>query len=285
MNLAWDDLNVLRATVRTGSLSAAARQLGVGQSTASRRIARLEERVGGALFERLPEGLKPTALASSLLPHADLIGEQMQAIARVAAGQEARPTGRVKLAILDGLLPYLLAPELGDFMRRYPGLTLDFLAGHAIVDLVRGEADLAIRFVRPTAADLVVKRLMTLELGAFASPEIASLPADKRPWVGFVDPTARFQETAWMDAHATHNPRVGVSSWADLMALTRAGVGAALLSPLVATSPLVRLDVPPIPSRTLYLVYHQDLRHVPRLMAVRDWITARVATFVRDSAD
>ena len=268
----WEDLTVLLAALDHGSLNRAAAALRIGQSTASRRLVRLEERLDARLFDRTPEGLLPTALALSLAPHARLIAGHMGDIARLAHEQEAAPQGRVRLAVVDGLVAHWLAPRLPEFYAQHPAVDVDLITGHAVVDLVRREADLALRFVRPTAADLVVKTLGTVHFRAYAHPSIAPEP---QRWVALLDPKAVFQETHWLNEQIAPTHLTRVSTWSALLAAIRAGVGAGLLSPLAAEPAglvPVALDCAPVPSRTLYLVYHRALRDVPRVAVLRRWL-------------
>jgi len=284
--VAWDDLAVLLLGLEHRSLSQAARALHTSQSTASRRLLRLEERLGGRLFDRTPEGLRPTALAEQVAPFARLIAGHMADIQRVASGHEAAPHGRVRLAVIDGLAPYFVMPGLESLRRQHPGIELDLIAGHAVLDLVRGEADLALRFVRPTAPDLVVRPLAEVTMGVYAHPRLVDRPPAELPWLAFYDPSARFQETQWLRAHITPAHLTTASTWSMLMAGAQAGVGAAILSPRVAEpAGLVRIPVqaPPVPSRQLLLVYHRALRDVPRIAAVRAWLLGQVEAFLSEA--
>ncbi|TPV95246.1 MAG: LysR family transcriptional regulator [Myxococcales bacterium FL481] len=273
---AWEDLQVLLAAVANGSLSAAAQALHLGQSTASRRLARLERRLGAPLLDRTPEGIRPTDLAERLLPHAELIAEHMDNIHRVVSGGQDGVSGRVRLALPDGLASTWLAPRLGALLESYPRLELDLLMGTAVVDLVRREADLALRFVPPSHPELLVRRLSRLPLRAFVAPSLAEVPVRKLRFIQLLDPEAAYLETQWIKRHAPDAPTLRVSNWNALFAMVRAGLGAGVLSPLVAEPVgLVPVSaVPKVGSRDLLLVYHPALRAVPRITAVRDWLLA-----------
>lgn len=273
--LEWEDLAMLLAGIEHGSLNRAAKALRIGQATASRRLARLEERVSARLFDRTPEGLVATQFAHELAPHARLIEGHLADIGRIADGFGDEPEGRVRLALPDGIASAWLVQKLDDFYARYPKINLDLVIGNALVDLVRGEADIAFRFIPPTAADLIAISLGRLDIDAFVHPKLALQdPADLR-WVGFLDPEMVFPETRWIHENILPTKTLRVSSWNAMFAGCVAGLGAALLSPLVAEpAGLVRLQagLPPVPSRDVYLVSHRALRHVPRMKAVRDWL-------------
>ncbi len=274
--VAWEDLQVLLAGLRTGSLNQVARTLGVSVSTASRRLARLEGALDRPLFDRVPEGLLPTALARSLEPHALMIEGQMADIERLALATRGPPRGTVRLALPDGIASKLLVPRLGAFFAQYPDVDLELLIGHAVVDLVRREADVALRFVPPTAPDLVRKALGPIPMGLYGRAALRGRPLDELRWVMFIDPEARLLETQWVQQHVRPAHTLCCSSWNTLFAAVEQGIGPALLSPLVAEAAgLVPLGagLPLPPARTLWLVHHQALRHVPTIAALRGWLS------------
>ncbi len=283
--VAWDDLAVLLAAFDHQSLNRAAAALQIGQSTASRRLHRLETDLGARLFDRTPEGLQPTALALDLLPHARLIEGHMADITRLAAGMESEPEGRVRLAMPDGFASEWMMPRLHGFFERWPRVDIDFVIGHAVVDLIRREADVAVRFIRPTSPDLILKTLGHLPMGAFATPEVARQPLDQLRWIQFDDPDGRFSETRWVDTHIQPTRTMRVSVWNALFSAAKQGLGAAVLAPMVADAAglvPVASHLPPPPSREVYLVVHRALRHVPRIRALLDWITEVGEASLRD---
>ncbi len=274
--VAWDDLAVLLAVLEEGSLNRAARALGTGQSTASRRLARLEERLGSPLFDRTPEGLRPTALAMELAPHAERVGGHMSDIDRLIEGREREPSGRVRLAVVEGLAAHFVVPALPRLRAAHPGIELDLLSGQPVLDLVRREADLALRFVPPECPDLVVRKLRSIPVAPYVHPDLADTAADALPWVMFWDPDESFAESRWLRDHVRPRHVTRVTLWHDLFAAVRLGVGAGLISPLAADVaglvPVPAFAGEEVVSHPLLLVYHRALRHVPRVKAVRDWI-------------
>ena len=271
---AWGDLKMLLRAIDEGSLSAAAGALGVGQSTASRRIARLEDQLASRLLDRTPDGVEPTTLAERIAPYARAIEEQMAAIARLAEGEEASVRGLVRLAMPDGLASTWLVPRLGSLFDLYPELELELMIGTPIVDLLRREADLALRFVAPPHPDLVVKRAARLPLYAYVTPALRDCTPRELLFVMLSDPAGAYLETQWIQRHASRSRRLHVSNWNALFAAVKEGLGAGILSPLVAEEAgLVRLEnVPRVGFRDLLLVYHPASRDVPRINAVREWL-------------
>lgn len=277
--VAWEDLAVLIQAAELRSLSAAAKALQISQSTASRRLMRLEAALGAPVLDRGPRALVLTALGEQLLPHAELIAGHMTDIGRLAAGAEVTPAGRVRLAVPDGVASEVIVPHLDTFFARYPDISVDIVSGQAIVDLVHREADLALRFVRPTAGDLLIREVARVPLAPFCRPALRHHAPQAMRWLMLLDPTSAYLETRWIQAHVQPRRTMVFSSWDTLFAAARAGLGAAILSPVVAApAGLVPIpELPPVASRPLLMVYHRALRSVPRVAALRDWIVSTLA--------
>lgn len=278
----WDDYRVFLAIYRCNSLTAAAKRLGVSQSTASRRLCELETALDLQLFDRTPGGLLATEVAERLLPHAEVVEQQADAIARLAAGQRAQATGRVRMALPEGLADLALVPRLPELQRKHPGLAIDLVIGPAVVDLVRREADIALRFVRPVRGDLVAKKLAELELGVFGLPELVAenpAPTSLR-WILLEDREGRFPETRWHKVHVSTPPWMYTTSYTTLLAALKAGLGVGIISRRGAAAlglTELKTDLPEPASCPLYLVTHRALRKVPRVVAVWDWLEAEAS--------
>lgn len=165
----WELYRSFLAVLDHGSLSAAARALGLAQPTLGRHVEQLQEQLGGlVLFTRAPHGLVPTAAAHELGAHARTMASAAQALVRAASGASEAPAGTVRVTASEVIgaevLPGLLAP----FRRRYPGITLELVLSNRTDDLLRREADIAVRMVRPTQAALRSRRLGETVLGLHA---------------------------------------------------------------------------------------------------------------------
>ncbi|MEO0604294.1 MAG: LysR family transcriptional regulator [Myxococcota bacterium] len=146
---AWDDLTVFLAVIRGGSASRAASALGVGVSTVTRRLDRLEASVRRPLFVRTPDGVRPTDAGLALLPHAEHAERAvLEGLAAVSSIDE-RPAGRVVVALPTDMVQLIVLPVLSEFTDRFPNLELQFDQGTGLADLTRLEADIAVRVVAP----------------------------------------------------------------------------------------------------------------------------------------
>lgn len=186
MNVSWDDARIFLAVATTGSFSAAGRQLGIGQPTVSRRVAQLEEDLGGPLFYRTVEGAGLTALGTQLLPAAEQMERWAAEWQRLAAGKAEAPAGRVRIAAPPGVAWDFLVPFAARLRQQHPQIHIEVLAVIEYLDLSRGHADIALRSRAPTAPDLVSLLEVSFPLGVFAAPSYACrLPA--RPQVKELD--------------------------------------------------------------------------------------------------
>ncbi len=189
----WDDLRVFLAVAESGSFSAAARALRVGQPTISRRIGELEERVGTTLFVRGKDGATLTAEAQALLPAARRMDEAATDWARTLDAGDVRPRGRVKVTAPPGIAWALLVPFARQLAAELPEIELSVHASVGFLDLRRGEADLAIRTRAPTGAELESLTSVTFGVSAMVSPTLlAQLPnpcaLSDVPWIAWAEP-------------------------------------------------------------------------------------------------
>lgn len=269
----WDDLRIFLAAQRGGSFTAAARALGLGQATLSRRIAALEEGVGHRLFDRSRDGLRMTAAAGRLAPFAEAIEASVKSAAASLAGLEARPAGLVRLACAPGTAADLGPSIVKRLQRDAPLVTLELLADYRVRDLAAHEADLAIRNAAPRSGPLLVRRLAELSVGLFVSPGLLRrlpkrLRLEQLPLLDWSEelPGLRAQLAA------LPCPRtLFTNDWFAMRAAAIAGLGAIATTSVQAKLAGLRpvpLELPPVPKVPLYLVTHEALRSVPRVAAV-----------------
>lgn len=165
----WSAVRDFLAVAETGSLSAAARRLKVSQPTLSRRVADLEESLGATLFLRTPKGLLLTETGEGILKDAKDMETVALAIERQAdAGRDALE-GTVRVSATEGLGVNWLPRQLAAFHERYPRLLIEIHVDNRAVNLVRREADIALRLFRPEQPDLIAKKIGVLAMGLYGS--------------------------------------------------------------------------------------------------------------------
>jgi len=171
----WALLPGVLAVVDHGSLSAAARRIGLSQPTLGRQIRAAEESLGGPLFDRHARGLSPTELLLGFLPHLRAMRDAAEALALQAEGQANAATGTVRLTASHIVSCHLLPPILARFRRTHPGLQVELAPSDTTQNLLFHEADIALRMYRPTQLDMVTRHLGDLPIGLYATADYLAL--------------------------------------------------------------------------------------------------------------
>ena len=164
----WNLHRTFLAVLREGSLSGAARRLGLTQPTVARHIETLEEAVGADLFVRSQRGLTPTDMAIDLLPYAETLASTAAALMRAASGGAGEVRGTVRISASEVVGVEHLPPILAELRRDHPALVIELSLSNAVDDLLQREADIAVRMTDPLQEALVAKRLPSIELGLHA---------------------------------------------------------------------------------------------------------------------
>lgn len=166
----WDLYRSFLAVCRERSLSAAARVLGLTQPTVGRHVEALETALDAALFTRSQLGLEPTAGALALVPFAEAMASAASALARAASGEAQEERGAVRVTASEMIGSEVLPSVLSAFRARHPTIAIELVLSNRSEDLLRREADIAVRMVRPTQSALLARKLGTLTVGLHAHP-------------------------------------------------------------------------------------------------------------------
>jgi DNA-binding transcriptional LysR family regulator len=279
----WNQIRAFLATAEEGSLSAAARGLGLTQPTLGRQVAALEERLGVTLFERAGRSLILTPTGQDLLDHVRAMGEAAHRVALVAAGRAEGVAGKVCISASDAMAAYVLPPLLADLRDRSPEIEIEVLATNSLSDLLHREADIAIRHVRPEEPDLVARLVREGVGGVYAAPAVlrrygrphALADLADLPFVGLSTPERMLEELHRLGLPLT---RRNIGLYCENMAvaceMVRAGLGVGLMSDDIARAfPEVERVLPefavPVP---LWLVTHRELNTSRRIRVVFDFL-------------
>ncbi|HJL39811.1 MAG TPA: LysR family transcriptional regulator [Myxococcales bacterium LLY-WYZ-16_1] len=288
--LRWDDLRVFLAAYRERSLTRAAEALGLNQSTTSRRMSGLEDALGARLFDRTPEGLVPTELAHRILGAAERAEVASHEVARLGSAATDGVAGEVRVAMAVGMSAYVVAPLLRRLREAHPRLRVSFVVSTTLADLTRREADLAVRYVRPTRGDLVAKRVFEGEYALYGSPEFAARLGPGPHAVGDLDfigwdPEQTFFGEGRWEQEAGLRFVARADELVTRLELARHGVGAIELATAFGDrfDGLVRLDGLPAPPlrAEVYLVTHRTLRAVPRVRVVWELLESAIVELAR----
>lgn len=285
----WDDLRIFDALARTGSLAATARDLNINHATVSRRIAALEAALGLPLVRRLARSTPLTAQGDAVARLAADMGRTAQALERQAKSLSTGVAGEVSVSLPPALASEFLAGRLTGLQALHPGLAVTLKATSTVSSLERGEADIALRLVRPDGPDQVVRRLGVMRLGLFAAPNIAARPPEAWRFILSSEDQADLPHQAWLARYGQDRPVAMRSSDVhSQIAAARAGLGvAALPFFMVRDDGLVQVDPgAAVPSRAIWLVVHAGVRKAPAVQATLAWIAETFAASVfRPPAD
>ncbi len=277
----WQDLRHFAILARTGSLSAAARELDVDHATVGRRVGALEHALGLRLVDRLPRRVLLTEEGRAVASLVASMEQTAQLIERRARGAGAAAAATVRISAPPAVAARLVAPHVAEFHRDHPAITLILSGATEMAALDRGEADLALRLSRPTDPDLIVSRIGVMHFGLYATAEQAALPAQHWRFIAYDKKLDHVPQQVWLKSLLAGRPVVFQAS--DLFGqqeAARAGMGAAVLPRFIgdADPALVRLPTASEPpARDLWLATYPDLKRSPALRRVMDFLGRIVA--------
>jgi DNA-binding transcriptional LysR family regulator len=289
MDANWDDLRVFLTLAREGTLTTAAKVLGVSHPTVARRVQALEKQIGARLFERLPDRFVPTQAGEGLLADTEAMEKAAQSIHRRSAGLSDTVSGTVRLSAEEATAA-LIARYSAGLRSKLPQIEFEVISSHTLANLSRREADLLIREQVPEMGGIVARKLGRVAFAIYAArdfPVKRSTPAALAalPWVGFDDDHIRMSGQGWLlDFRGGRRPEIRGNNWLVLHEATRTGAGLAVLpchlgdpDPALRRVGGVIADV----FADQWLLVHRDLRALPRVRAVMD---AVIELFQRERA-
>ncbi|MBE1159396.1 LysR family transcriptional regulator [Dyella acidiphila] len=291
----WQLYRSFLAVMREGSLSAAARSLGMTQPSLGRHIRELEETLGVSLFARSQQGLAATDLAQDLVPHAQAMASASAALRRAATSRQAAIAGVVRVTASEVIGAEVLPPMLAAFRQQHPGIVIELSLSNRAEDLLRRDADIAVRMARPTQDALVARHIGKIALGYFAHKRY--LAANGRPrsvdelighaLIGFDHETAyiRAMRPAGLP-YAREYFALRTDSDLAALAAIRAGYGIGICQAGLASRDASL--VPLLPEFTLqmdtWLVMHEDQRRSLRVRALYDHLCIAMADYAKSPA-
>jgi DNA-binding transcriptional LysR family regulator len=287
----WDLYGAFLAVMRTGSLSAAARSLGAAQPTLRRQIEQLESQLGVALFTRAPNGLIPTDVARVTLPYAEAIAASANALLRSVSGPTTADRGTVRLTCSEIVGIEVVPAMLAALHHVHPRIQIELAVTNRTEDLLRRDADVAVRMAEPTQVGLLRRRAARIELGLFATEAyLAARAAPKTPsqllanhaLIGADRSRALIEAVAAAGLSTT--PRdYAFRSDSDVaqLAAVRAGLGIGVCQVPLSLRPVPLVRVLPDLGFHLdaWVVMHEDLSAVSRIRIVFEHLIAQLAAY------
>jgi DNA-binding transcriptional LysR family regulator len=292
-NIGWEFYRSFLAVLDEGSLSGAARALGVAQPTVGRHIASLEKLLDVVLFTRSQTGLLPTETALTLRSYAQSMHSTAAALQRAATSQGTGARGTVRITASDVIGVEVLPPIIADLRDAHPDLVVELVLTDRMQDLLRREADIAVRMARPRQALLVARRVGLIELGMYAHRRYLSrhgtpnsmADLSHHALIGFDQPTL-FVRGAAKSLSGWRREAFAMRTDNNLaqLALIRAGAGIGVCQAGIAgrDNSLVRL-FPRNFSLSLdtWITMHEDLRHSPRCRVAFDALVNGLQQYIR----
>ncbi|TDP73096.1 LysR family transcriptional regulator [Roseateles toxinivorans] len=276
----WNQLRAFLETAETGSLSAAARKLGLTQPTLSRQVAAIEQRMGVTLFERVGKAMVLSPTGIELLEHARAMGAAAEALGLAATGRSQAIEGVVSVSATDVVAAHLLPPLVRQLREQEPGIAIEVISSNALSDLLRREADIAIRHVKPEQPDLIAQLIREASAGFYASEDWVKAhghprSAEDAAHLPFVGSDRSGQFLGYLRQHGLPLSEANFSCYCDHsvphLALMQQGMGiGAMMDEIARDTPgLVRVldDVPPV-RFPIWLVTHRELRTSRRIRVV-----------------
>ncbi|MBZ4396574.1 LysR family transcriptional regulator [Myxococcus sp. AS-1-15] len=281
MDMRWDDLRYLLSVARQGSLAGAARELRVDATTVGRRLTALEKALGTRLVLRGSRTLGLTEDAEAVVARAREMEDSLRSL-HDAVSAEARVEGSVRIAATEHLAQALFAAHLGVLHARHPGLNVELLVGTELVDLQRGDADMALRLVPPRGDALVVRKVGEMAFSMYASRGYLRRHGAPRPgdFKGHTVLVYRTGLTSGEESEELKRVTAGgrrllqSNSTSALREAAAAGLGVALLPCLTGGRDvrLTRVGAEVLAKRPLWLTFHKDLQRSLRVRATADWV-------------
>ncbi|MGY2398880.1 LysR family transcriptional regulator [Pseudomonas sp. SDO5271_S396] len=291
-NIGWELYRSFLGVLEEGSLSGAARLLGITQPTVGRHIAALETALGVVLFTRSPTGLLPTAMAHTLRPHAETMARTAAALERAASAQGDDVRGVVRVSASEVVGVEVLPPILTELRRTHPLLKVELVLTNRLSDLLQLEADIAVRMVRPRQEQLLARRVGLIEVGLHARDDYLQQHGTPQQMqdlahhsvIGFDQENAFIRSLA---IKGFERSAFALSSDSDLaqLALIRAGAGiGGCQVQLAKRDPRLRRVLPQGVSIALdtWVTMHEDLRTSPRCRVTFDALVEGLQRYVQD---
>ncbi|HMO06964.1 MAG TPA: LysR family transcriptional regulator [Paracoccaceae bacterium] len=289
----WDKLRIFHAVADAGSLTHAGESLRLSQSAVSRQIRALEETLGVTLFHRHARGLILTEPGELLFDATTAMVKRLDAAAARIRDSEDEVFGELRVTTTTGFGTLWLAPRLPALYRKYPSLKIDLMLEERVLDLPMREADVAIRMKEPSQADLIRRRLMTINMRLYATQEYlveAGTPTTMEDFrthrlicqhAGTLQVSAGAVLVQALMAHDVPST-LTVNNYFGVLQGVLAHLGIGVLPDYITDDfpQLVRV-LPEVESAEVpvFLAYPEELRHSKRVAAFRDFVTEEIFAY------
>jgi DNA-binding transcriptional LysR family regulator len=296
VSLDWDKLRVFHAAAQAGSFTHAGEMLHISQSAVSRQISALEQEIGAALFNRHARGLILTEQGEMLYATAHEVFLKLESVRSELKETKDKPSGILRITTTVGLGAGWLSYRIQEFIELYPDINVKLMLSNEELDLNMREADCAIRLRQPQQPDLIQRRLFTVHLHVYASPDYINrfgLPEtladlENHRIISFGEPAPNYLSdlnallTLEREGKPPLKPTLEINAVMSVKRAAQIGVGVALLPDYAVErdSGLVRvLEDVALPSFDTYFAYAETMRNAAKLQAIRDFLFAKARSW------
>lgn len=274
----WQDLYYFTVLARTQSLSAAARELQVEHATVGRRVDALEKSLGVKLVDRLPRSRPLTAQGIALAERAAGMGDLATQVMRLSRVASIEMAGTVRVSCPPSIANHCIAPHVARLRAEHPQLNLVLMPSTQLAALDKGEADIALRTVRPDEEALVRRKVGVVRFGLYGPPDFLQKPAERWTFIAYDSSRDHLPQQVWMHQLRGHREIAFAASDLITQQMTaRAQVGAVVLPTLVGDHDPLLTRLPTAtegPLRDIWLTVYPDMRRSPLVKVVMEFLVA-----------
>ncbi len=269
----WNSLKIFLAIAHQGSLSGAAKELGINHSTVFRRLNSLEQELGGRLFERLAHGYHLTTVGEEVLDLAQKIAADCDDLERRVLGKDIEPKGTVKLTAPNNIAYRYLPRYLADFNQLYPEIRIELLVSNLAFNMTNREADIAVRATLKPPVHLIGKKLRDIKWGVYANKQTKHLVLPRtlkdlanHRLIGGNGAMIDLPAFSWLEKTFPKQINIKCNDMVSMSYFAETGQGLAFLPDDQQRPEIQRLfTFEPGRVSQLWLLSHPDLRNVERI--------------------
>jgi len=277
----WEQLQTFYMLISQGSIARAAKLLNVHPTTVSRHIAELEKQIGARLLKKKDGRYISTTDGEHIFNRANQMAQEAWRIEKFSENQSEEISGTVRITSIESFVSGCLLGKMRLLRKKYPALSLEFICNDQNLSFNKRETDLAIRFKKPSAMNIVVRKLGNVGFAVYGKSSSRRFRTNNLPdiedWITYDDDYQHLPEAKWIASKMKKtDPVIKSSNASVIIAAIRSGLGVGILPCYRgdSDSSLVRIGQSrPVISREAWLLIHTDYRSNPKTCCVIDWIT------------
>ena len=279
----WDDIRIFLAVARKGSITGAARDLGVNHSTVSRRIAAFEESLGTRLFDRVSSGYELTPAGKDMVAPAQRMEDEAQALDRQLFGRDEELSGTLRVSTAGPLASDFFMSQIHLFLDKYPGIIIDLDVSNDLANLHAREVDVALRASNDPPETLVGRRLGRMAATLYGPADMIAPGEPRAPndatapvLVSYTNPARDWEEASWFrDVYPHAQKKLMTQSPETIQRAIKAGGGIGVLPCFMGDLDQGLRRLPPYHVESMFdfwLLTHADLRRTARVRAFMNFM-------------